>query len=245
MGRRRFVNVIRHVRTARPDIADPTAVIAERRLIVAGRIVISPNTLVPPDAPVAVIPPRRLRGEDKLRAALDAFGIEVAGRICLDVGAAAGGFTRVLVEHGAAKVLSLDAGHGQLAGSLRTHSRVLVLERTNLSEIGRAVPRCWDVEVVTMDLSYLSVAEAVPQLEAVRLSPSADLIALVKPMFELRLGAPPQDDRRLALALDAACRGVEREGRWVVAGTMPSPVAGSRGAREWLLHARRFADRAG
>lgn len=200
----------------------------------------STRSLVRADASVAILSPRPLRGEDKLRAALDSFGVDVTGRICLDVGASAGGFTLVLIERGAAKVIAADAGHGQLRGFLRAHSRVMSLERTNLADLGRVAPRCWDIEVITMDLSYLSVAEAVPQLEGLRLSPRAELIALVRPMFELRLGLPPVDDRRLTEALDRARRGVERHGRWVVAHTMPSPVPGARGAREWLLHGRRI-----
>jgi 23S rRNA (cytidine1920-2'-O)/16S rRNA (cytidine1409-2'-O)-methyltransferase len=241
MGRQRprFVNVMSHVRSTRPDIADPVAAIASRRLTVGGRIVTSTRSLVPADAAVTLRPSRPLRGEDKLRVALDAFGVEVPGRTCLDVGASAGGFTRVLLERGAIKVIAVDAGHGQLRGFLRVHSRVLSLERTNLSELGRAVPRCWDVDLITMDLSYLSVAEAVPQLEALRVSPDADLIALVKPMFELHLSAPPTEERQLRSALERARRGVERQGRWAVAATMTSPVTGTRGAREWLLHARR------
>jgi len=245
MGRQRprFVDVLSHVRSIRPDIADPIAAIEARRLEVGGRIVTNTRSLVPADAPVALIPTRPLRGEDKLRAGLDGFEIDVAGRICLDAGAAAGGFTLVLLERGARKVIAVDAGHGQLRGSLRAHGRVLNLERTNIAELGRAVPRCWDIEVITMDLSYLSVGEAVTQLEALRLSPDADLIALVKPMFELGLARPPGGERELRQAIEVARRGVEREGRWHVTGTMPSPIPGARGAREWLLHARRRASR--
>lgn len=240
MGRRpRFVNVIRHVRATRPDIADPVAAIDAKQLVVDGRIVTSTRTLVPARAGVSLLPPRRLRGQDKLRAALDAFGVDVAGRICVDLGASAGGFTRVLLEHGAAKVIAVDAGFGQLRGSLRSHPRVVNLERTNLSELGTAVPRCWDIEVVTMDLSYLSVARAVPQLEAVRIAPTAELVALVKPMFELGLGSTPSDERTLRRAVETARRGIERDERWVVAGVVPSPVLGAGGAREWLIHARR------
>jgi 23S rRNA (cytidine1920-2'-O)/16S rRNA (cytidine1409-2'-O)-methyltransferase len=184
-----------------------------------------------------------LRGEVKLQAALEAFDLRVTGRVCLDVGAAAGGFTRVLLEHGAAKVLAVDAGYGQLRGSLRAHPRVVNFERTNLSNLGSTVPQCWQIEVVTMDLSYLSVASAVPQLEGVRLSDAAELVALVKPMYELGLSAPPTDDRRLRRALEHARRGTERERHWLVDGAVPSPVLGSRGAREWLLHARRTRPR--
>lgn len=241
MGRRRprYINIVKHVRNVRPDIADPTEAIADRRLMVDGRIVTNTGALVPSTASVALRAFRALRGEDKLRAALDAFAVEVDGRICLDVGAAAGGFTRVLLEHGAAKVIAVDAGFGQLRGSLRTHSRVLNLERTNLADLGRAVPRCWDVEVITLDVSYLSVAAAIPQLEAVRISPSTHLVALVKPMFELGMSQPPSQEKQLRRALELARRGVELQRRWVVQETMPSPVTGARGAREWLLHARR------
>jgi 23S rRNA (cytidine1920-2'-O)/16S rRNA (cytidine1409-2'-O)-methyltransferase len=237
--RTRYVNILNHARITRPDIVDPSAAIAATRLIVDGRIVMSTLALVPSTAQVVLRPSRRLRGEAKLRAALDAFGVEVAGRICLDVGAAAGGFTRVLLERGAASVFAVDAGYGQLRGSLRAHARVIVLERINLSDLGEAMPRSRDLELVTMDLSYLSVTTAVPQLEAVRLSASADLIALVKPMYELGLAAPPTDERRLRNGLERACRGVERDQRWVVEGTMPSPVPGARGTREWLLRAHR------
>ena len=89
-----------------------------------------------------------------------------------------------------------------------------------------------------MDLSYLSVAEAVPQIEPLSLASDADLVALVKPMFELGARRAPEDDRSLQRALDLAVAGVERR-PWHVAGTMPSPVTGAKGAREWLLHARR------
>jgi 23S rRNA (cytidine1920-2'-O)/16S rRNA (cytidine1409-2'-O)-methyltransferase len=247
MGRRRprYVNVVNHVRAIRPDIADPVAAIDARRLMVDGRIVTNMHSLVPATASVVLRPSRELRGEDKLRAALDAFGVEVAGRICLDVGASAGGFTRVLLELGAAKVLALDAGYGQLRGSLRTHSRVVNLERTNLADLGKAVPRCWDIDVITLDLSYLSVSAAVPQLEAVRIAATADLVALVKPMFELGLAEPPTEERLLRRAVKLARRGIELEGRWTVDGEMASPVTGARGAREWLLHARRATVRVG
>lgn len=240
MGRRpRYVNVVPHVRATRPDIADPAAAILARRLVVDGRIMTSPRTLVPASASVVLRPSPRLRGEGKLTAALDAFGIEVDGRSCLDVGAAAGGFTRVLLQRGAATVIALDAGHGQLRGYLRADPRVVNLERTNLSELAGVVPQRSSIGVVTVDLSYLSLASAVPQLEGIRLSPAADLVALVKPMFELGLAAPPTDLGLVRRTADLARRGIERDRRWSVKGDIPSPVLGARGAREWLLHARR------
>ena len=233
----RFRNVVEHVAHVRPDIADPAGAVAAGEVLVDGVIVTNPRGLVRADASVIHRPPRPLRGEDKLRAALDRFAIDVTGRRCLDLGAAAGGFTRVLLERGVERVFAVDAGHGQLRGDLRADARVVNLERTNLADLS-AIPRCAPIGVVTMDLSYLSIAAAIPQLEPLTFADDADLVALVQPMFELGLDEPPTDERSFERALERAVAGVER-GSWRVAGTMPSPVTGSRGAREWLLHARR------
>ena len=192
------------------------------------------------EAAVVLRLPRPLRGENKLRAALEEFAIDVTGRICVDLGASAGGFTRVLLERGASRVFAVDAGHGQLRGDLRSDPRVVNLERTNLGDLS-AIPGDDPIDVVTMDLSYLSVADAVPQIETLVFSPDADLVALVKPMFELGLDTPPADDPSLLRALDLAVAGVEGC-RWRVIDTMPSPVTGSKGARESLVHGRRTGD---
>jgi 23S rRNA (cytidine1920-2'-O)/16S rRNA (cytidine1409-2'-O)-methyltransferase len=179
-----------------------------------------------------------LRGEAKLRAALTEFGVDVGGRTCLDVGAAAGGFTRVLLECGAARVYAVDAGFGQLLGSLRQDPRVLNLEATNVSKLDtRLVPET--IDVVTIDVSYLALAAAVAQLGGIVLAGDADLVGLVKPMFELRLATAPTDPQTVAEAIDRAAAGVAAAG-WHLIGTMPSPVLGGRGAVEALLHARRL-----
>ena len=160
----------------------------------------------------------------------------MAGRIALDVGAAAGGFTTVLLERGAVRVYAVDAGHGQLLGSLRQDPRVVNLEATNVAELSaRLVPDA--IEVVTVDVSYLSLSAAVAQLGALPIAPGADLVGLVKPMFELRLERDPPDTERVAEAGRVAAGGVARAG-WQVLGVIPSPVRGARGARELLLHAR-------
>ncbi len=146
---------------------------------------------------------RELRGSAKLRAALDRFGVHVEGRVALDVGAAAGGFTTVLLERGAAKVYAVDAGHGQLLGSLRQDPRVVNLESTNIAELNdELVPD--DIDLVTIDVSYLSLTQAVRQLRTVRLAEGADLVGLVKPMFELQLAAAPSEPAVLRQALDKA-----------------------------------------
>jgi 23S rRNA (cytidine1920-2'-O)/16S rRNA (cytidine1409-2'-O)-methyltransferase len=175
-----------------------------------------------------------LRGEAKLEAAVAAFPVEVHGRVALDAGASTGGFTRTLLRHGARRVYAVDAGHGQLLGSLRQDPRVVNLEATNLGALTRElVPE--RIELVTLDLSYVSLAEAVPQLD--RIDVAGDLVALVKPTFELRLATPPEDPRP---ALDAAVAGIERAG-WHVRGTVESPVRGAHGTVEYFVFATRLA----
>jgi 23S rRNA (cytidine1920-2'-O)/16S rRNA (cytidine1409-2'-O)-methyltransferase len=176
---------------------------------------------------------RELRGSMKLRAALDAFGVSPAGRICLDVGASTGGFTSVLIERGAAKVYAVDVGHGQLLGSLRQDPRVVNLERTNIADAVIEEP----IDLVTVDVSYLSLAEAVRQLERLAFGDGAELVGLVKPMFELRLGNAPKDDASLDEAIERATAGVSRAG-WRVVKTMASAVRGTKGAIEGFVHAR-------
>jgi 23S rRNA (cytidine1920-2'-O)/16S rRNA (cytidine1409-2'-O)-methyltransferase len=167
------------------------------------------------------------------------FGVAVAGRVALDAGAAAGGFTRVLVARGARRVYAVDAGFGQLVGSLRQDPRVVVRERTNLGGLDRrAVPE--PIGLVTLDLSCLAVAAAAPQLGRLVLAAGAELVAVVKPIYELRLAGPPADPAVCGRAVRAAEAGLRAAG-WRPCGAVPSPVRGGRGAVEALLHATRGA----
>jgi 23S rRNA (cytidine1920-2'-O)/16S rRNA (cytidine1409-2'-O)-methyltransferase len=232
--KRSFISVLALIRTHRPDIEDPEAMILAGAIVVDGRIVTNPRGLVPKDASLTVRVPARMRGGDKLRAALTTFSIDVDGRVALDVGAASGGFTKALLDGGARRVYAVDVGHGQLPGSLRQDDRVVVMERTNIADLDtERVPE--PLDVVTLDLSYLSVASAVPQLGRLRFAGSASLVALIKPMFELHLQSLPPD-ARLAEAVHAASDGVTAAG-WTVESFFPSPVRGRRGAVEFLLHA--------
>jgi 23S rRNA (cytidine1920-2'-O)/16S rRNA (cytidine1409-2'-O)-methyltransferase len=191
----------------------------------------------PRSAPDLLAPHAPLRGEAKLRAALAGFEVRVSGRVCLDLGAAAGGFTRVLLEAGAARVYAVDAGFGQLLGSLRQDPRVVNLEATNVAALDvRLVPDA--IDLVTIDVSYLALAAAVAQLDPLTIAPGADLIGLVKPMFELRLATAPTDPMLVDAATERAAAGIVAAG-WQVIGSMASPVLGGRGAVEALVHARR------
>ena len=237
MARKQRRALLRHLQVVRPDLEDPIGAIEAGRVRVSGRILSNPAAMVEPDAPVVVMSPRQLRGSEKLRAALGAFGIAVAGRVALDLGAAAGGFTRVLLERGVTRVYAVDVGHGQLLGSLRRDPRVVNLERTNLASLDRRlIPE--EIEVVTIDLSYLSVARALGQLRGVAFADGAELVALVKPMFELGLGRAPTHEDVLEEAGRRASQGA-LAADWRPTGLIPSSIGGAKGTRELLLHAVR------
>jgi len=232
---RRSTTLLHELSRRRPELDSPLDAIVRGLVLVDGSVVTNPASRVGPDASIALSRRTPLKGESKLEPALAGFHVPVEGRVALDVGAAAGGFTAVLLRHGARRVYAVDAGFGQLVGSLRQDPRVVNLERTNLADLDRGlVPD--PIDLLTLDLSFLSLTDAVPQLQRLQLHASADMVALVKPMFELRLPEPP-GDLRLQRALDVAVAGIEDAG-WRVIASMRSPVLGSRGAQEFLVHAR-------
>ncbi|HEU4975370.1 MAG TPA: SAM-dependent methyltransferase [Baekduia sp.] len=239
MPKPRLIRLEQAVATAFPDLADPGAAIRDGRVEVAGTVRDNPATMVARDAPLLLDRKTGLRGTRKLAPALERFPVRPEGAVALDAGASAGGFTQALLDAGAARVYAVDVGFGQLVGTLRQRGDVVVLERTNVADLDpRLVPDA--VDVATLDLGYLALAEALPQLERLRWAPGARLVALVKPMFELRLADPPEDEPTLLAARDAAAEGARRAG-WSVEDWIHSPVTGSRGARELFL----FAVRAG
>jgi 23S rRNA (cytidine1920-2'-O)/16S rRNA (cytidine1409-2'-O)-methyltransferase len=220
-----------------PKLEAPAASIEAGLVVVDGFVITNPSSLVRIDASISFRRDEPLRGELKLRAALARFDVPVQGRIAMDLGAAAGGFTRALLEGGATRVYAVDAGHGQLLGSLRLDDRVVNLERTNLGLLNtQLVPDA--IDLLTLDLSYLDVTRAVTQLSRLRFRRGSDVLALVKPMFELGLAHPPREGPRLDEAVGHAAAGLTAE-RWNVLGTMECPVRGTRGAIEFFIHARR------
>ena len=232
-GSRRLLGV---VRALLPDL-DAERAIAAGEVRVDGVPVTNARSLLREGAVVQHRPPATLRGEAKLAAGLELFGIDPRGCTALDVGASTGGFTSQLLARGAARVYAVDAGHGQLLGRLRQDPRVINLESTNLAALGPGVaPE--PIDLLTVDVSYLSLSEAVAQLSArLLLAPGAILLGLVKPMFELRLGEAPRDQARLRQAIEIAVAGIHQAG-WEVRGTRPSPLTGARGAVEGWVQAR-------
>lgn len=185
--------------------------------------------------------PYASRGGAKLAAALDAFGIPVSGRIALDAGASTGGFTDVLVRRGAALVYAVDVGRGQLLPRLAADPRVRVLDRTNLrylDEVPGPAP-----DLVTLDLSFISLRLVLPRVSAVAAA-SADVVALVKPQFELGPQAVGRGGRvRNPAAGEAAartlCEWAAEKLRADGAGPIPAAVRGARsGNQEWFVHLR-------
>jgi 23S rRNA (cytidine1920-2'-O)/16S rRNA (cytidine1409-2'-O)-methyltransferase len=179
------------------------------------------------------------RGGDKLAGALDAFGIDPSGRVCLDVGASTGGFTDLLLQRGAAGVIAVDVGYGQLAWSLRQDPRVTVLERVNIRHLDR-LPAPADLAVI--DVSFISLRLVLPRVREL-LSPPGDVVALVKPQFEVGKGAvgkggvvrdPAQHGQVLG-----ELRQFAQESGYDIAAEIPSPMLGAKGNREFFLHLRR------
>ncbi len=236
-SRARFIAL--KILLARRNLHVDEQAIKAGRVIVSGRVITNPAARVRADASIRVRPDPRLRGDIKLSHALDQFDVRIAGRVAADVGASAGGFTTALLDRGAVRVYAIDVGVGQLIGRLRIDERVVNLEGHNLGAITRQqVPE--PVDVITVDLSYLPLAHAVPQLEALEIARDADLVALVKPTFELRRGRPPEGRQQLEAALHAATDAVEAAS-WRVVATRESAVTGARGTREFFVHGQREA----
>ena len=191
------------------------------------------------DAEIVVERPPRFvsRGGDKLANALAAFPVDPTGRDCLDVGASTGGFSDCLLQAGAARVIALDVGHGQLHPRVRNDERVTVFERTNARALDE-LP--FAPSLVVCDVSFISVTIALPP--ALRLAaPGWEAVVLVKPQFEAgRADAPKgvvRDDevrRRVVRAVAEAAVGWDAE----AVGAVDSGVPGPKGNRELFLHLR-------
>src|ERR1035438_7158402 len=226
-----------------------------RAYILAGRVLVreqkvdKPGTTVAGDAPVRLLgddPPYVSRGGLKLAAALEHWKIAVASRACLDVGTSTGGFTDCLLQHGAARVTAVDTGFGQIAMKLRNDSRVHLMERTNARLLApgalAAEPGSPELTMLVMDVSFISATLLLgPVLAA---APSiAEAVVLVKPQFEagrenVGKGGIVRDPEAHQLAVDRVADYV-RSLSWEVVETIPSPITGAEGNKEFLLYAFR------
>jgi 23S rRNA (cytidine1920-2'-O)/16S rRNA (cytidine1409-2'-O)-methyltransferase len=218
------------------------ALILAGQVSVAGQPVTKAGTAVADNADVALIAPDHPyvgRGGVKLAHALDAFHVDVSGREALDIGASTGGFTDVLLQRGAVRVVALDVGHGQIDWKLRNDPRVLVVEGFN-ARLLTAADLPAPVDVVVIDVSFISLRQILPVVPPL-LRPGADVVALVKPQFEagraeVRKGIV-RDAAIHARVLDHVSAAAADIGLTRVS-SVPSPITGAKGNQEFFLHLR-------
>jgi 23S rRNA (cytidine1920-2'-O)/16S rRNA (cytidine1409-2'-O)-methyltransferase len=194
------------------------------------------------DAALSATPahPYVSRGGVKLAAALDNFGFDPCGRVCLDVGASTGGFTQVLLERGAKRVYAVDDGHGQLHESLRRNAAVVSLEKTDIRNLSPALLD-GSPALAAIDVSFISLKLVLPPALALVKMP-AQLVALIKPQFEAGRAAVKKGIVRDAAVHTAVCSEISTfvaSLGWRVLGVIPSPIAGGDGNAEFLLGAER------
>ncbi len=222
--------------------------------IMAGLVFSGERKLDKPGHAVAADQPLELRGKPhpwvsrggiKLKHALDHFRLDATGRVCLDIGASTGGFTDVLLQHGAAKVYAVDVGEGQLDWRLRNDPRVVVLEKTNARHLtAEQVPEV--VDAVVCDASFIGLETVLPAPLSLA-KPGAFAVALIKPQFEVgRERVGKGGVVRDAALHDEVCARIrawfESLAGWRILGIEPSPIQGPEGNREFLIAAMRNAD---
>lgn len=218
--------------------------ISDGRVRVDGEICTKPSTRIGDAQALDVVADGYVsRGAHKLIAALDGFGVAVAGRTALDMGASTGGFTQVLRERGADPVVAVDVGHGQLAPEVAADAGVISVEGFNVRHMTRdslalASGVAERPRIVTGDLSFISLAYVLGPVAEV-CADGADVVLLVKPQFEVgrtgvRGGIVVDPRRRAEAALDVLRRASEHG--LACRGVLPSPIEGSHGNREMLVH---------
>ena len=219
-------------------------------LILAGRVLVDEQKVEKPGHSVAEAAAVRLLGDDlryvgrgglKLEAALRHWSIELTEKFCLDVGASTGGFTDCMLQHGAARVLAVDTGYGQIAESLRRDPRVSLMERTNARKLAPGeLPS--EIQFVAVDVSFISSTLVLPAVvAAIAAREPLELVTLVKPQFEagrasVGKGGIVRDPRAHELAVERVRSCVEEMGGGSIE-VIDSPILGAEGNREFLLHA--------
>jgi 23S rRNA (cytidine1920-2'-O)/16S rRNA (cytidine1409-2'-O)-methyltransferase len=224
-----------------------------RALILAGKVVVDDHAVDKAGAQFAADAVIRLKGEDipyvsrgglKLEKALDEFTVAVAGRVAVDVGASTGGFTDCLLQRGAARVYAVDVGYGQLAWKLREDPRVVNLERTNIREL--ATERLGErPSLAVIDASFISLDKVLPPTLDL-LTADAEVVALIKPQFEVGRGevgkgGVVRDASKHALVVENVSETARTLGCRVL-GVTESPILGPKGNREFLIHLRKGAE---
>jgi 23S rRNA (cytidine1920-2'-O)/16S rRNA (cytidine1409-2'-O)-methyltransferase len=239
-GRKERLDVLLVERGLAASRAQAQALILAGRVRCAGTRLDKPGHRIAADAPIEVQAGPRFvsRGGLKLEAALHALGIRAAGLPALDVGSSTGGFTQVLLEAGASRVVALDVGRGQLDWGLRNDPRVHLLEGINARGLEPStLPFLPALAVI--DVSFISLELILPAVAAC-LAPGGEIVALVKPQFEVgrgkvgRGGIVREPERHAEVLRRLAA--FARERSWGVLGVVPSPIRGAEGNVEFFLH---------
>ncbi len=248
LGAKKRLDVELVARGLVPSRAEAAALVSAGRVLVAGAVADKVSRQVAPAEPIVVkdLPPRfASRGGEKLDAAIHHFKLDVLGVHALDAGASTGGFTDCLLAHGAAHVVAVDVGHGQLLDRLRRDPRVEVVERANVRYLGPADLGGRRFDVVVADLSFISLMMVAPALTALA-KPAGHLVVLVKPQFEAGRAVVSKgkgvvrDPKVWAGVLCDVAGAFEANGAAVVGG-MASPLLGAEGNVEFFLHLRNGA----
>jgi 23S rRNA (cytidine1920-2'-O)/16S rRNA (cytidine1409-2'-O)-methyltransferase len=213
--------------------------IMQGKVCVDDQIVTKPGTMIPPDASLSydIQEPKYVsRAGFKLEKALEHFKIDVAGLTAMDAGLSTGGFTDCLLQRGAQKIYGIDVGYGQVHEKIRSDKRVIIHERTNLREV-RDLGQL--VDVVTLDLSFISVLKVMDAVDAV-LKPEGTLIVLIKPQFEARKeevgkGGIIRDAKIHQEVIERVTVGIGRHG-YNCQGVIESPIEGATGNKEFLVY---------
>jgi 23S rRNA (cytidine1920-2'-O)/16S rRNA (cytidine1409-2'-O)-methyltransferase len=217
------------------------ALILAGQVLVNGQRAAKAGQLIARESLIQVLQTQRYvgRGGLKLEAAIEHFHIEVQDKVCLDVGSSTGGFTDCLLQHGAARVYAVDVGTGQLDWKLRNDPRVIVREQVNARYLSRAqMPE--QVQLAVCDVSFISITMILPMLPDL-LAPTAEMVILVKPQFELKRQQIGKGgivrERELH---ELACRRVQEAVHRLDfrSEIIPSPILGAKGNQEFLLYAR-------
>ena len=218
------------------------AAIAAGQVTADGSLVRKPSDQISSAAVIAAdaAHPYVSRGDVKLAAALDAFSLDVANRVCLDVGSSTGGFTEVLIARGARRVYAVDVGRGQLHIRLRNRERVTSFERTDIRNLNPShLPEPPDLAAI--DVSFISLKLVLPHVSEL-LKPAATLLALIKPQFEVGRGHVKKGIVRDSAVQTAVCDDIARllsALGWRTGGRIASPVLGGDGNREFFIEAQR------
>jgi 23S rRNA (cytidine1920-2'-O)/16S rRNA (cytidine1409-2'-O)-methyltransferase len=217
-------------------------------LIMAGCVLANEKPVTKPGQLVDLSANIRITGQDhpyvsrggvKLAHALKEFGVNVKGKVCIDVGASTGGFTDCLLQNGAAKVYAIDVGYGQLDWKLRNDKRVVVLERTNIRKVGQVdeLTKLTKLQIAVIDVSFISLEKVFPHVDKL-IHEGGAIIALIKPQFEagrdrVGKGGIVRDEKVRAECVESACQAAHALG-WAKKGVTTSPITGADGNIEFL-----------